>query len=210
MLFRSAVGVPVTDPVEALMARPAGRPVADQVNVWPDWESVAELVRVVMAVPVVPDWADRAATVTVLATVQVKVAEPDEPALSTAVTVTVAVPGVVGVPESVPVEAPRAMPAGRPGADQLVMVAVAELSVAVRVTGAMAEPVVDVRDEAFWTATRLVTVQAIRADPAAPVVSVATRVTRHEQAAVGVPDTVPVAGSSARPAGSPVADQVSV
>ena len=37
------VGVPVMVPVDGSMDRPAGRPVADQVRVAPDWESVAEL-----------------------------------------------------------------------------------------------------------------------------------------------------------------------
>ena len=48
---QGAVGVPVIDPVELLMDSPAGRPVALQVRVAPDWVSVAELVTAVMAEP---------------------------------------------------------------------------------------------------------------------------------------------------------------
>ena len=52
---QAVVGVPVIEPVEELMARPAGRPEAVQVRVAPDWVSVAALVKVVMAVPVTLD-----------------------------------------------------------------------------------------------------------------------------------------------------------
>jgi hypothetical protein len=72
-----AVGVPVTVPVDELMERPAGSPVADQVRVAPDWESVAELDSAAMAVPVTALWLPGLATVTVLVTVQAKVAVPD-------------------------------------------------------------------------------------------------------------------------------------
>ena len=45
--------MPETVPVEESIDRPAGRPVADQVkDDTPDWESVAELVRGLMAEPV--------------------------------------------------------------------------------------------------------------------------------------------------------------
>jgi hypothetical protein len=71
------VGVPVIDPVEALMDRPAGRPVADQVKVEPDWVSVAELVSAVMAEPDTLDWVDWALTVTVLKTVHRNDVEPE-------------------------------------------------------------------------------------------------------------------------------------
>src|SRR5690242_4752403 len=37
----AVVGVPLIRPVEALIDRPGGSPVADQVNVWPACESVA-------------------------------------------------------------------------------------------------------------------------------------------------------------------------
>ena len=86
---QAVVGVPVTEPVEELMVRPAGRPEADQVSVAPDWESVAALVSVVMAEPVTLDLLDTAVTATVLVTVQVKVVEPanDEPSVAVMVTV---------------------------------------------------------------------------------------------------------------------------
>ena len=66
-----AVGVPVMDPVELLIVSPAGRPVADQVSVAPDWVSVAELETAVIAVPVTADLLPGLATATVLVTVQV-------------------------------------------------------------------------------------------------------------------------------------------
>jgi hypothetical protein len=47
-------------------------------------------------------------------TVQVNVAEPDAPVVSVAVTVTLEVPAVVGVPEISPVEELTDSPAGRP------------------------------------------------------------------------------------------------
>ena len=72
----AVVGVPVIVPVEELMASPAGSPVADQVRVAPDWESVAELVSGVMDEPVTLDWLPGLATATVLEMVQVKVAVP--------------------------------------------------------------------------------------------------------------------------------------
>ena len=81
--------MPVTEPVVLLIDSPVGRPDAVQVRVAPDCVSVAELVNVVMAEPVTLDWADLAVTATVLVTVQVKVAEPDEAAPSVAVTTTV-------------------------------------------------------------------------------------------------------------------------
>ena len=68
---QGAVGVPLMDPDELLMDRPAGRPVADQVSVAPDWVSVAELETAVIAVPVTADLLPGLATVTVLVTVQV-------------------------------------------------------------------------------------------------------------------------------------------
>jgi len=74
---QGAVGVPVIDPVELLTDSPAGSPVADHVNVWPDWESVAELDTAVMALPVTALLLPGFVTVTVLVTVQVKVAVPD-------------------------------------------------------------------------------------------------------------------------------------
>ena len=71
------VGVPVMVPVEELIDSPAGRPVADQVRVAPDWESVAEFVTALMAEPVIDDWLPGLATDTVLEVVQVNEAVPE-------------------------------------------------------------------------------------------------------------------------------------
>ena len=71
------VGVPEIVPVDELIDSPAGRPVADQVRVAPDWESVAESVTGVMAVPETEDWLPGLATATVLVTVQVNEAVPE-------------------------------------------------------------------------------------------------------------------------------------
>ena len=71
------VGVPEIVPEDPLMDSPAGRPVADQVSVAPDWESVAESVTGVMAVPETEDLLPGLATDTVLVTVQVKDALPE-------------------------------------------------------------------------------------------------------------------------------------
>ena len=108
------VGVPVIEPVEALMASPAGRPVADQVSVAPDWVSLAAFMSVEMAEPVTFDWFALAVTATVLVIVHEKVAEPAEPLPSVAVKVTVKTPGVVGVPVIAPPELAMAIPAGSP------------------------------------------------------------------------------------------------
>jgi len=60
----AVVGVPVIRP-EELMDRPAGRPVALKVSVWPDAESVALTCRLT-AVPTVELWLPGLVTVTVL------------------------------------------------------------------------------------------------------------------------------------------------
>ena len=74
-------------PVELAIESPGGRPVADHVNVWPVWESVAELVSGAMAVPVMADWFAGCVTDTVLVTVQVNEVEPTKLAPSVAFTV---------------------------------------------------------------------------------------------------------------------------
>ena len=160
----AVVGVPVIDPVELLIDSPAGRPVALQVNVAPDWLSVADEVRVVIAVPDVPVWVPGLLTVTLLVTVHVKVAVPDWLDGSVAVSVTEQVQGAVGVPETVPVDVLIDRPAGRPVADQ-VKVAPDWLSVAELVSGVMAEPVTFVWLPGLVTATVLVTVQVIDVVP---------------------------------------------
>jgi hypothetical protein len=60
----AVVGVPVISPDE-LMDRPAGRPVAEYVSVWPEAESVA-LICLLTAVPTVEAWLPGLVTVTVL------------------------------------------------------------------------------------------------------------------------------------------------
>ena len=103
-------------PVVELMARPVGRPVAAQVRVAPDWVSVADGVRVVMAEPDTLDLAPGLVTETVLVMVQAKLVVPEfcGVALSVTVTVTDEVPGVDGVPVMAPVPLLMARPAGRP------------------------------------------------------------------------------------------------
>src|SRR5690349_5857071 len=61
----AVVGVPLTRPVEDAIESPVGRPVADQVSVWPDCESVPVSCSDA-AVPTVPDWLPGLFTVTVL------------------------------------------------------------------------------------------------------------------------------------------------
>src|SRR5689334_14889838 len=61
----AAVGAPVIRPVPELMVRPAGRPVALYVSVWPDAESVA-CTWTLTPVPTVDDWLPGEVTVTVL------------------------------------------------------------------------------------------------------------------------------------------------
>ena len=148
----------MTAPVDELIDRPVARLVALQVSVAPDWESVAELVRVGMAEPVTFDWLDFAVTTTVLVVFQVKVALPWAVEPSVAVRVTEAAPGVVGVPVMAPVVELIVSPAGRPVADQ-VSVAVGLVSVALGVKVEMADPVTDDLVPGLVTATVLVMVQ---------------------------------------------------
>ena len=73
----AVVGVPVMAPVEVLIDRPAGSPVADHDEmVAVDDESEADGVRVEMALPDTWDWVPGLVTDTVLVMFQVKVAEP--------------------------------------------------------------------------------------------------------------------------------------
>jgi hypothetical protein len=107
------VGVPVIEPVELLIDRPAGRPVADQVSVAPDWVSVAELVTAVMAAPVTADLLPGLVTVTVLVTFQVKDVVVVRACESVTVTVTEQAHDVVGVPLTTPpleIESPAGSP----------------------------------------------------------------------------------------------------
>jgi len=88
----------------------------------------------VTAVPTWDDWSAMAPKVTVLVTVHTKLAEPVKWALSVAVTTTVDLPAVVGVPVMAPVAWSMATPAGRPVAAQDVTDAVGDESVPVGVT----------------------------------------------------------------------------
>ena len=66
-------------PDDGSMDSPSGSPVADQVSVAPDAESVAEEASGAMAAPETSSWALGLATETVSVTVQVKVAELASP-----------------------------------------------------------------------------------------------------------------------------------
>jgi hypothetical protein len=111
----AVVGVPVMAPLEVLMLRPLGNPVAvHELMVAVDDESVAELERVEMAEPERFDCAPGLATLTVLETVQVNDVLALNDSESVAVTVTEHVQAVVGVPVMAPVVLLIAKPAGRP------------------------------------------------------------------------------------------------
>ena len=209
----AVVGVPVTAPVEALIDRPVGRPVAVQPSVATEDVSLTVGVKVVMAVPDTFDLAPGLVTTTVLVMFQVKltafeyvVGEP----LSVAVTVTAQAHAVVGVPLMMPVAEAMERPTGRPVAVQVSPAAVAteDVSVATEVTLVMAVP--DTFDLAVVVglvmATVLVTVQAIVAVPVWAWLSVAVMVAEQAHAVVGVPLMTPVAEAMLTPAGRPVAD----
>jgi hypothetical protein len=156
----AVVGVPVMAPVPELIESPVGSPVADHVEmVAVDDESVAELDSVEMGPPDRLDWLPGLATDTVLVTVQLKVACPEKPALSVAVTVTEDDPAVVGVPVMAPVPELMESPAGSPVAVYEVMVAVDEESLAPADTVGIAAP--DTLDwlPGLFTVTVLVMVQ---------------------------------------------------
>jgi len=200
------VGTPVTSPVDGAMVRPVGRPDADQVTVAEGDVSDAELVRPTMAAP---DPSLRSAcdpTVTTSEMVQVKLVEPELPALSVADRVTEHAHAVVGVPVIAPVMVLIDRPAGRPVADHDAMVAVDEESVADGVSVVMAVPETLAWAPGLVTDTELVTFQVKVVEPGVPALSVAVRVTEHAHAVVGVPVITPVVGLIDRPAGRPVAD----
>ena len=133
------VGVPEMVPVAGSTESPAGSPVADHVSVAPAWVSVAEDVSTLIGDPDVEDWAPGLATATVLTTVQVKLADPANPAPSVAVRVTDEVPAVVGVPVMAPEEPSTERPAGSPVAVKC-SVAVGDESEAEAASGAMDVP----------------------------------------------------------------------
>ncbi len=146
-----------------------------------------------------------------LVMVQVKEAEPEAPKLSVALRATGKAPEPVGVPDTVPVPGSRAKPAGRPVADHEMMVAETDKSVAVAVSGVIVVPNKLVWSPGSVTETvppplEPAMVQVNEAEPEAPKLSVALRATGKAPELVGVPDTVPVPGSRAKPAGRPVTD----
>ena len=148
------------------MARPAGRPVADQVvMVAVDDESVALLARAVMGTPVGLDCRPGLVTVSVLVMAQVNGAvNPPKPALSVAVMTTENGPPVLGVPVMSPV-GDMESPAGSPAAAKL-SVAVDDESVAL-----ICSAVTGVPDGLAWapglvTTTRLSMAQVKLAEPA--------------------------------------------
>ena len=214
----AAVGVPEITPVDELIVRPVGSPVAENVLVAVDEVSDAELASEA-AVLIKVTWLPGLVTTTVLVMVQVKLTEFEyvvgEP-LSVAVTVTAQAHAVVGVPLMTPADE-MTMPAGRPVAVQVSPAAVAtvEVSVATEVMLVMAVP--DTFDLAVMvgvvTATVLVMFQVKLAEFAYVVgepLSVAVRVTEQAHAVVGVPVTAPVEALIDRPVGRPVAVQPSV
>ena len=90
-----------------------------------------------------------------------------------------------------------------------VRVAADEVSVPVGVNDTDA-PVTEFLVPGLVTLTVLVMVQAKVAEDAKPAESVAVRVTEHEHARVGVPDSTPVAGAMEMPMGRPDAVQMRV
>ena len=110
----AAVGVPEITPVDELIVRPVGSPVAENVLVAVDEVSDAELASEA-AVLMRVTWLPGLVTATVLVMVQVN-ADVDTAleAMSVAVRVTEQAHAVVGVPAMAPVEELMARPAGRP------------------------------------------------------------------------------------------------
>jgi len=164
----AVVGVPVMAPLEALMDRPAGRPLAvHEEIVAVDDESVAELERVEMAEPERCDCAPGLATVTVLETVQVNDVLALNDSESVAVTVTEHVHAVVGVPVMAPEPLLMVKPAGRPVAAK-----VTELPPVVSCGAAMVNPEMAVPDVFDWlpglVTDRLSTFQVRVIEPLAP------------------------------------------
>ena len=170
----AVVGVPVMVPVAGVMARPAGSPVADQVKAKPACASVALSTRV-RAAPETSDGAPGDVTETGLVMVQVKVAEPEKPALSVAVMVVENEPPVLGAPVMAPLAA-MARPVGRPLADQD-RTAVDEESAALASKVVMAMPETLDWGPGLVTDTVLVMVQVKLAEAEKPALSVADRLT---------------------------------
>ena len=115
----AVVGMPEMVPVAELMTSPAGKPVADQVRVWPAAESVADETSPTTAAPEMDDWAPGFATTITSEIVQVNEADPAALVVSVAVTTAVDDPADVGEPDTIPVEGSMDRPEGRPVADHV-------------------------------------------------------------------------------------------
>ena len=207
----AVVGIPVTCPVDTLMARPAGRPDTDHVEmVAVDELSEAALTRAEMAEPDTLVWVPGLVTVTTLVTFQVKVADPDPwgVALSLAVIVTEQTHAVVGVPVTCPVDTLITRPNGNPEAVQVEIVAVVDESPATLLRAVMADPDTLLFVPGLVTVIVLVMFQVNEAVAVSAWVSVAVMVTEQAQAVVGVPVMAPVPEAMERPAGRPDAEKV--
>ena len=149
-----------------------------------------------------------------LVTFQVKTAEFEALVLSVAVMVTEQAHAVVGVPVMAPFEELIPRPVGRPVAVQVsVGVGTVWVSAATGVKVEMAEPETVVLVPGFVTATVLEMFQVKLtelANGAGEPLSVAVMVTEQAHAVVGVPVMAPPDEAIDRPAGRPVAVQVSV
>ena len=159
-------------------------------------------------------WLPGLVTATVLVTFQVKTAEFEALVLSVAVMVTEQAHAVVGVPVTAPFEELIPRPVGRPLTVQVsVGVGTVWVSAATGVKVEMAEPETVVLVPGFVTATVLEMFQVKFTELANGVgepLSVAVMVTEQAHAVVGVPVMAPPDEAIDRPAGRPVAVQVSV
>ena len=116
------MAVPVTTPVEGPIVSPGGNPLADHDTVAVLEESSETRSRVSWA-PVTLVCGPGCKTDTSLTIFQVNVAEPEYPAESVAVTVTMDIPLVSGFPEMTPVADAMLSPGGSPVAEKDVTVA---------------------------------------------------------------------------------------
>ena len=114
----AAVGVPEISPVDVLMLKPAGKPVAEKLSASPSG-STKSAANGVIASPIVPDWLARfdcnvGASFGNETTVIVKLLEfVTAPSVSVAVIDKPKIPSSVGVPLSCPVVVLKLRPAGR-------------------------------------------------------------------------------------------------
>ena len=196
------VGVPETVPVDGSIETPGGQPGGAEGRGWPSTTSRRPpTANGVIAAPETPDWSPGSVTVTVLTTVQANETSAEKPESSVAVIVTVVGPGVVGVPEMVPVDGSTDSPGGSVPESVNVSTASGNESVVGTGTGVMAAPEVDVWSPGSVIVNVLVTVQVKEIVDENPASSAAVTVTAKVPAMVGVPETVPVEGSIERPGG---------